>query len=83
MKGKVLSVQLKEAKRSHGEKSLLVSGLPEGVTEKEITIHFQKKRNNGGEVEKVVVLSGSTAIVIFEDPEGLLSCKETNYLCLI
>ena len=78
MKGNVLDLELQEAKvtseKSGGdenvEKSILVCGLPEGVTEKEITIHFQKKKIGRGEIAKVIVLSGNTALVLFEDAEG-------------
>ena len=78
MKGNVLDLELQEAKvtseKSGGdenvEKSILVCGLPDGVTWKEITIHFQKKKNGGGEIEKVIVLSGNTALVLFEDAGG-------------
>jgi hypothetical protein len=72
-KGKVLDVKLQESKIENVEKSrtILVSGLPEGVTESDVHIHFQKKKNGGGEVEKVTVLpEGNTALVVFEDPEG-------------
>jgi hypothetical protein len=73
-KGKVLDVKLQdESKRENVEKSrtILVSNLPEGVTESGVYIHFQKKKNGGGEVEKVTVLpEGNTALVVFEDPEG-------------
>ena len=78
MKGNVLSLELQEAKVTseksgrdeNVEKSVFVSGLPEGVTEKGITIHFQKKKNGGGEVEKVIVLSRNSALVLFQDAEG-------------
>jgi hypothetical protein len=73
-KGQVLDVKLQdESKRENVEKSrtILVSNLPEGVTESGVYIHFQKKKNGGGEVEKVtVLLEGNTALVVFEDPEG-------------
>ncbi|CAB4023539.1 poly [ADP-ribose] polymerase 14-like isoform X2 [Paramuricea clavata] len=80
-KGKVLNVKLKdtetnpnneESEKENVEKSrtILVSNLPDGVTESGFHIHFQKKKNGGGEVEKVTVLpEGNTALVVFEDPE--------------
>ena len=81
-KGKVLNVKLQEtetnpnneeSERENSEKSrtIFVSGLPEGVTESDVRIHFQKKKNGGGEVKQVTVLpERNTALVVFEDPEG-------------
>ena len=79
LKGKVLDVKLQEAEvNPNVEKSekesvtVLVSGLPEGVTENGVHIHFQKKKNGGGEVKEVKLLPGKKeATVVFEDIEGL------------
>lgn len=40
------------------------------MKEENITIHFQRKKNGGGEVEKVTLLTGGQAMVVFEDPTG-------------
>jgi hypothetical protein len=42
----------------------VVSGLPEGATENGVHIHFQKKKNGGGEVKKVIFerLGGLSAV---------------------
>ena len=80
-KGKNLIVKLQETEaKSNNEspedenidksRTVLVSDLPEGVSESTIHIHFQKKKT-GGEVERVIVLEeGDKAMVVFEDPEG-------------
>lgn len=53
------------------ERTILVSGLPDGITKNAVHIHFQRKKNNGGEVEDITLLSeGKSACVIFEDPKG-------------
>ncbi len=49
-----------------------MSGIPEGTPETRITIHFQKKKNGGGEVKRVTSLTGGKAWVVFEDPKGWL-----------
>ena len=56
--------------------TVLVSGLPEGTTENHLRIHFQKKINGGGEIEKVTILPGDEgALVYFEEIQGLsLTC---------
>ena len=58
----------------HGAK-VLVSGLPEGATENSIYIHFMKKKHGGGFLERVVMLQGGAALVVFEDPEGWSDCN--------
>ena len=85
--GKTVSVELikEEAvtwKRKSGR--IFVSELPEGITENTIYIHFQKKRNGGGDIEKVELLpGGKNAMVTFEDCQGLsiflkyISCFRT------
>ena len=83
-KGKVLGVkrlgrEMKEnveklgSKENSGEKestTVEVSGLPVGSTEKSVYIHFQKRKNSGGEVKQVEMLGEKKAWVIFEDPQG-------------
>ena len=81
-KGKNLIVKLQETEAKPNNKSpedenidksrtVLVSDLPEGVSESTIHIHFQKRKTGGGEVERVIVLEeGDKAMVVFEDPEG-------------
>ncbi|XP_028398983.1 uncharacterized protein LOC114522489 isoform X2 [Dendronephthya gigantea] len=51
------------------EKKILVTGIPEGVTENQVYIHFQKKKNGGGEIERFTLISGRKAIIAFADPE--------------
>ena len=57
---------------SEYDRTILVSGLPEGVRESTVLIHFQKKRNGGGDIEKITLLAGGKAMVVFENPKGLL-----------
>ena len=84
IKGKIVHVELvetephmnvqksEEAGTSEQESgTVLVSGLPEGVTENGVHIHFQKKKNGGGEIKEVTLLSEKRkAIVVFEDMKG-------------
>ena len=67
-------------KESSGEKesrTVTVSGLPEGSTENSVHIHFQKRKNGGGEVEEVEMLGEGKAMVTFEDPRGRLKFSIT------
>lgn len=53
------------------ESRVLVGDLPEGITQNEIHIHFQRKKNRGGEIKEVKLLSESEALVVFKDPKGM------------
>ena len=60
-------------KKSAGKKQtriVSVSGLPEGSTENSVYIHFQKRKNGGGLIEKVELLGDGKANVVFEEPQG-------------
>lgn len=50
--------------------SVIVKNLSSATREETIIIHFQKKRNGGGEVERVRLLSEGVAVVTFEKSEG-------------
>ena len=52
------------------KRTVVVSNFPTDTSEEELTIHFQKEKNGGGDVE-VVVVDGNIAFVIFDLPEGL------------
>ena len=69
-KSKFKSSQNKASSTEKEARTISVSGLPEDVTEKGLLIHFQKKKNRGGDIEKTTLLPGGKALVVFEDPEG-------------
>lgn len=50
--------------------SVIVQNLSPATSEDTIMIHFQRKRNGGGEVERVRLLSEGVAVVTFEKSEG-------------
>lgn len=58
------SVGRKEAR------TVFVSRLPEGVSGNGVHIHFQKKKNGGGEVENVKMLGEGKAVILFVHPAG-------------
>ena len=55
-----------------------MSGLPDEATENSVHIHFQKKKNGGGEVKSVILLNAGKAMVLFEDPTGLFNWFNTS-----
>ena len=70
-KSKLESSQNRSNSTEKEARTISVSGLPEEVTEKGLLIHFQKKKNGGGDIEETTLLPGGKALVVFEDPEGL------------
>lgn len=42
------------------------------MKESAVHIHFQKKKNGGGDIEKITLLAGGKAMVVFENAKGLL-----------
>jgi len=49
---------------------VLVKDLPPRSKEADVIIHFQRKRNGGGEVDSVRMLGEGVAVVTFEKREG-------------
>ena len=49
---------------------ILVTGLPEGTTETDLTIYFQSARDSGGGDVKDIQIHGNQAFITFEDVEG-------------
>ena len=71
----IMKENVENLRNEKGEKEtrrVLVSGLPEGTIENNVHIHFQKKKNGGGEIEKVELLGEGKAIVVFEESRGTL-----------
>ena len=62
----VINVE-KSMKRSA---TIFVFGLPEGSTENSVHIHFQKRKNGGGDIKEVEMLEGGKAMITFEDSQG-------------
>ena len=66
---------------SEKESTVMVSGLPEGSTENSVHIHFQKRKNGGGDIQKVEMLGEGKARVTFQNPQGRFHCG--SYLLLL
>lgn len=49
---------------------VIVKNLSPTTSEETIIIHFQRRKNGGGEVDSVRLLSEGVAVVTFEKPEG-------------
>ena len=52
-------------------KTIIISDIPDGITETNVLLHFQKKSKGGGEVNEVKLFSEHrTALVVFEETQG-------------
>ena len=52
-------------------KTIIVSDIPDGISETKVLLYFQTKSNGGGEVEKIKLFSEYwTALVVFEEAQG-------------
>ena len=56
-------------------RSVFVTGFrTHGSTSEDLVIHFQRRKNGGGEIEKMILSKKGTAVITFYEPEG-----ERNY----
>ena len=52
-------------------RSVIVTGFQEGTkSELDLIIHFQRKKNGGGDIERIIVSKKGTAVITFDNPEG-------------
>jgi hypothetical protein len=56
------------------KRTVVVLNVPSNVGEDELTTHFQKERNGGGDVDDVVLHISSVAFVTFDIHAGLEYC---------
>ena len=52
-------------------RSVFVTGFHPATTEPiDCIIHFQHRKNGGGDVERIILSKKGTAVITFEDPKG-------------
>ena len=64
-------------------RSIFVAGFPTTTTTEDLIIHFQCKRNGGGNIESIIVSKQGTAVITFDDPEGENYCNISGELARI
>lgn len=50
--------------------SVYVTGYNPAAKSEELIIHFQRKRNGGGDIKRIVISKRGAAVITFENPEG-------------
>ena len=53
-------------------RSVFVRNLPPGTDEQKVTIHFQRSRHGGGEIDSVRMIGEGTAVVTFDQLQSKL-----------
>ena len=51
-------------------RSVLVTGFQASTTPEDLIIHFQRKRNGGGDIESIAVSKRGIAVITFDKREG-------------
>lgn len=51
-------------------RSVFVTGFRAHTTPEELIIHFQRRKNGGGDIEKIILSKKGTAVITFDSPEG-------------
>lgn len=65
-----LPAKMQESTEDLASRTVLVRDLSSRSKEADVIIHFQRKRNGGGEVDSVRMLGEGVAVVTFEKREG-------------
>ena len=74
MKKATIYLQWYKVTDTGDKKTVCVTGLPSGIHKDYIQMFFESARQNGGPVDNVEYESGDeTAVVTFEDSEGILN----------
>ena len=55
--------------------SICVTGFPTGTKSADLLIHFQRKRNGGGDIESIIINKRGTAVITFDNPDGEIPCR--------
>ncbi|PFX14660.1 uncharacterized protein LOC111344502 [Stylophora pistillata] len=73
-KPSLLLISEDEAKRS-----IVVSNIPPNISAESVLIHFQKKGNGGGEIERIHVSKAGTAVITFEGSEVMATVLKKSH----
>ena len=63
------NIQLLEEEQA--ARSVVVSNISPETAKEDVTIHFQRERNGGGEIDGIYIPKNGTAVITFEKSEGL------------
>lgn len=52
-------------------RSIFVTGFLATPKPEEVIIHFQRKKNGGGEIDSIIISKRGAAAITFDNPEGI------------
>jgi len=70
-------IQLLEEKQV--ARSIVVSNISPQTAKEDVTIHFQRQKNGGGEIDHIHIPKIGTAVITFEKSEGLCILVFSSY----
>ena len=53
--------------------SIYVTGFPATTKSEDLIIHFQRKKNGGGDIGSITISKPGAAVITFDSPEGKMS----------
>lgn len=51
-------------------RSVFVTGFHPATKSEDLIIHFQRRKNGGGDIERIILSKKGTAVITFDDPKG-------------
>lgn len=51
-------------------RSVFVTGFHPATKPEDFIIHFQRMKNGGGDIERIILSKKGTAVITFDDPKG-------------
>ena len=67
----------------YASRSICVTGFPVAAKPEQLIIHFQRKKNGGGDIDAIAMNKQGVAVITFENPEGMkteiLICGQLDF----
>ena len=57
-------------------RSIYVTGFQATTRSEELIIHFQRKKNGGGDIDSIIISKRGAAVITFDDPEGKMNMTD-------
>lgn len=61
-------------------RSVSVIGIPEGTSAIDLVVHFQRRKNGGGDIEEIVMNKKGSTVITFDKAEGKVSVAECGLI---
>lgn len=61
-------------------RSVSVIGIPEGTSAIDLVVHFQRRKNGGGDIEEIVMNKKGSTVITFDKAEGKVSVADCSFI---